>query len=181
MDDQCYYGSHRTKVQETLGIFHLALLFSLSSTPVFLPGESRDGRAWWAAVYGVAQSWTRLKRLSSSSSSSMIGGSETQKSFSCNLVQFSSTLALAHVHRVTLTTWVIISFRSPALPWTCLSVCGLWVCELQCHGNVSLWLSLKFLEARRRRKKEGCSDLPAFPKTGYFLFLRIMRDCEGVW
>ena len=24
-------------------------------------------RAWWAAIYGVAQSWTRLKRLSSSS------------------------------------------------------------------------------------------------------------------
>ena len=30
--------------------------------------NSRDGGAWWAAVYGVAQSWTRLKRLSSSSS-----------------------------------------------------------------------------------------------------------------
>ena len=29
----------------------------------------RDGGAWWAAIYGVAQSWTRLKRLSSSSSS----------------------------------------------------------------------------------------------------------------
>ena len=29
----------------------------------------RDGGASWAAVYGVAQSWTRLKRLSSSSSS----------------------------------------------------------------------------------------------------------------
>ena len=29
----------------------------------------RDGGAWWAAVYGVAQSWTRLKWLSSSSSS----------------------------------------------------------------------------------------------------------------
>ena len=27
-----------------------------------------DGEAWWAAVYGVAQSRTRLKRLSSSSS-----------------------------------------------------------------------------------------------------------------
>ena len=27
----------------------------------------RDGGAWWAAVYGVAQSWTRLKRLSGSS------------------------------------------------------------------------------------------------------------------
>ena len=35
----------------------------------------KDGRAWWAAVYGVAQSWTRLKRLSSSSSSSK-GGKE---------------------------------------------------------------------------------------------------------
>ena len=38
----------------------------------------RDGGAWWAAVYGVAQSQTRLKRLSSSSSSSssssMAGG-----------------------------------------------------------------------------------------------------------
>ena len=27
----------------------------------------RDGGAWWAAVCGVTQSWTRLKRLSSSS------------------------------------------------------------------------------------------------------------------
>ena len=39
-------------------------------TPVFLPGESRDGGAWWAAVSGVAQSRTWLMRLSSSSSSS---------------------------------------------------------------------------------------------------------------
>ena len=27
----------------------------------------RDGGAWWAAIYGVAQSWTQLNRLSSSS------------------------------------------------------------------------------------------------------------------
>ena len=26
----------------------------------------RDGAAWWAAIYRAAQSWTRLKRLSSS-------------------------------------------------------------------------------------------------------------------
>ena len=36
-------------------------------TPVFLPGESQGQEAWWAAVYGAAQSWTRRKRLSSSS------------------------------------------------------------------------------------------------------------------
>jgi len=34
-------------------------------TPVFLPGESQGRGAWWAAVYGVTQSWTRLKWLSS--------------------------------------------------------------------------------------------------------------------
>ena len=31
----------------------------------------RDARAWWAAVYGVTQSRTRLKQLSSSSSSKL--------------------------------------------------------------------------------------------------------------
>ena len=30
-----------------------------------------DGGAWWAAVYGVPQSWTQLKRLSSSSINSI--------------------------------------------------------------------------------------------------------------
>ena len=29
----------------------------------------RDGGAWWAAIYGVAQSWTRLKQLSSKEAS----------------------------------------------------------------------------------------------------------------
>ena len=33
----------------------------------------RDGGAWWAAVYGVTQSRTQLKQLSSSSSSSTPG------------------------------------------------------------------------------------------------------------
>ena len=32
----------------------------------------RDGGAWWAAVYRVAQSWTRLKWLSNSSSRSKV-------------------------------------------------------------------------------------------------------------
>ena len=40
-------------------------------TPVFLPGESQ-GWGSLMAVYGVAQSWTRLKRLSSSSSNPKI-------------------------------------------------------------------------------------------------------------
>ena len=39
-------------------------------TLVFFPGESQGLGAWWAAVYGVAQSQTQLKQLSSTSSSS---------------------------------------------------------------------------------------------------------------
>ena len=33
-------------------------------TPVFLSGESQGRGAWWAAVYGVAQSQTQMKWLS---------------------------------------------------------------------------------------------------------------------
>ena len=47
----------------------------------------RDGGAWWAAVYGVAQSQTRLKRLGSSSSrpSSLVNRKMiTGQAFSCN-------------------------------------------------------------------------------------------------
>ena len=29
--------------------------------PVFLPGKSHGWRSWWAAVHGVAKSWTRLR------------------------------------------------------------------------------------------------------------------------
>ena len=36
-------------------------------TPVFLPGESQGRQSLVAAICGVAQSWTRLKWLSSSS------------------------------------------------------------------------------------------------------------------
>ena len=47
----------------------LAIGFFTTSTTCSCLENPRDGGAWWAAVYGVAQSWTRLKRLSSTSSS----------------------------------------------------------------------------------------------------------------
>ena len=58
-------------------LFLSLLYFSLVSRrqwhpiSVLLPGKLMDGGAWYAAVHGVTQSWTRLKRLSSSSSSSL--------------------------------------------------------------------------------------------------------------
>ena len=41
----------------------------------------RDGGAWWAAVYGVTQSRTRLKRLSSSSNSIVFLSSDSTSPF----------------------------------------------------------------------------------------------------
>ena len=59
-------GSRRVDWVTSLSLFTLThWRRKWQPTPVFLPGESQ-GR--WAAVYGVAQSRTRLKRLSSSSS-----------------------------------------------------------------------------------------------------------------
>ena len=49
----------------------LAIFEEKAMTPplqYFCMENPMDGGAWWVAVYGVAQSRTRLKRLSSSSS-----------------------------------------------------------------------------------------------------------------
>ena len=57
----------------------------------------RDGGAWWAAVYGVTQSRTRLKWLSSSGSSTQWsvfpGGSEGKES-ACNVWDLGSVPGL---------------------------------------------------------------------------------------
>ena len=60
----------------------------------------RDGGAWWAAVYGVTQSWTRLKRLSSSSLVSMAFTSnvapDTTKPCNFSFDVFVGPMWLAH-------------------------------------------------------------------------------------
>ena len=70
----------------------------------------RDGGAWWAAIYGVAQSWTRLKWRSSSSSSSS----------SKYLLQRKSALSLCFSHSL-FKNWSLGLYINPfelvAEPW----------------------------------------------------------------
>ena len=109
----------------------------------------RDGGAWWAAVYGVAQSRTRLKWLSSSSSSS--------KYFR---TKGSSALPSPGPSPGTLRgwsqSWVVLGFWFPGqmptlfkkmvfffhffsiLILICLFYSASWYLELQ-HANSLLW------------------------------------------
>ena len=54
-------GSLESDTIERLHFHFHALEKEMAPTPVFLPGESQGREAWWATVYGVTQSQTRLK------------------------------------------------------------------------------------------------------------------------
>ena len=60
----------------------------------------RDGGAWWAAVYGVAQSWTQLKRLSSTSSNRSKSSSKTHILLIGLPIKNRLLFAETHVHWV---------------------------------------------------------------------------------
>ena len=66
-------GSLETDTTERLHFhFSLSCIGEGNGNPLqcFCLENPRDGGTWWASIYGVAQSRTQLKRLSSSSSSS---------------------------------------------------------------------------------------------------------------
>ena len=71
----------------------------------------RDGGAWWAAVYGVAQSRTRLKRLSSSSSSRTM--SAVLQKRQSNQIHFLFSVPFAS-----------ITSNLPSVTWTAASLRG---------------------------------------------------------
>ena len=88
----------------------------------------RDGGPWWAAVSGVTQSRTRLKRLSSSSSSSK--GTFAYISlllFSCSCVRLFSTPQIA-ARQVSLSFTISRSLLKlmsiePVMPYNYLILC----------------------------------------------------------
>ena len=71
-------------------------------TPVFLLGESQGRGAWWAAVYGVTQSRTRLKRLSSSSTddNTNAAGQRTTLWVNTVLKKLVHTCSKMHVNKI---------------------------------------------------------------------------------
>ena len=69
----CWLGNQNIKLVSTVSILRISRLWVStgegSGTPSSVLAWRIPGTgAWWASIYGVAQSWTRLKRLNSSSS-----------------------------------------------------------------------------------------------------------------
>ena len=97
-------GSHRVRHD---WVTSLSLFTSMhwrrkwQPTPVFFLENPRDRGAWWAAVYGVAQGQTRLKRLSSSIlNQQSVSYSVVAMNLVCgvlNCIQFPP-LSLANLH-----------------------------------------------------------------------------------
>ena len=83
--------------------------------------NARDSRAWWAAVYGIAESRTRLKQLSSSSSSSI---------YSFPMINYSCSLSAGVLHALLclkMYSWCIRVERCTPCPPTPLPSCSLLI------------------------------------------------------
>ena len=69
----------------------------------------RDRGAWWAAIYGVSQSLTRLKQLNSSSTSSHVESQSTT-------VNRRSRVPVSTHRKVIITVWAFFFFFFLSLP-----------------------------------------------------------------
>ena len=63
-------GTHHAGLSSRSAIYWQVICSLSSGNPLQYSclENPMDGGAWWAAIYGVTQSWTRLTRLSNSSS-----------------------------------------------------------------------------------------------------------------
>ena len=122
----------------------------------------RDGGAWWAAVYGVAQSRTRLKQLSSSGRSNIC--IHSQKGWEEEAGRDLGLWWLRTFHVVALTVFFILMTIWNFYPIArvmdrfTLSMAGL-LCSWQFPSNSwQLWASVFSLEWRNitLRLLEGC-------------------------
>ena len=88
------------------------------ATPVFLPGESQGRGSLVGCIYGVTLSWTRLKWLSSSSSSSR--SSDSEISLKTQSPNFCSTIlrTLAFVFRLSWQTFKSTPAITPSHKYT---------------------------------------------------------------
>ena len=112
------WGCKKSDTTERLHFhFSLSCIGEGNGNPLqcFCRENPRDGGAWWAVVYGVAQSWTWLKQLSSSSSYVKTRFSFLNKIL-CQSLRWSSKwncapLQLQHTHLIS--PWLLQTLIVP--------------------------------------------------------------------
>ena len=118
--------------------FHLHALEKAMAThsSVLALENLRDGWAWWAAVYGVAQSQIRLKRLSSSI-------------YSFPLVRSSCPLSAGVLHAhlcLKVYSWCTCGERCTPCPPTPLPSCSLKVSVLMSSSFIHCFTQQNFIK-----------------------------------
>ena len=104
-----------------------------------LQAKPRDGGAWWAAVSGVAQSRTRLKRLSSSSS--------------------SSSKPKSAVGKAQLASDMVTNLRVRTIPG-CLHALQSGVCKAPPHSLHTVWLPCNALSQHFEKLSSNVYEEP---------------------
>ena len=119
------WGGEESDTTEWLHFhFSLSCIGEGNGNPLqcFFLENPRDGGAWWAAGYGVAQSWTGLKRLSSSSSTLKGEFWTWQSNYSFELEVQKQNNKMLHVYLHTCVyVWRVKSLsrvRPSVTPWT---------------------------------------------------------------
>ena len=154
------------RVQEVSRIYIGPLQCSCLENP-------KDGGAWWAAVYGVAQSWIRLKRLSSNSRISRGEGRGTPLQRSCLENPMDGGAWLAAVHGVA-RSWTRLSDFTFTFHFHALEK------EMATHSSVPAWRIPGMEEpgglpsVGSHRVGHNWSDLAAAAAAG-FLEVRMQR------
>ena len=159
-------GSLRVRQTERLHFhFSLSCIGEGKGNPLqcFCLENPRDGGAWWAAVYGVAHSWTRLKQLSNSSSFDLTF------QVPCNIVITASDLTSItfYIHNCTLfLLWLCLFILSEVIsPLFSSSILGTYQPGefiFQCHiflpfhtvdgvlkARILKWFSIPFFSGPR--------------------------------
>ena len=123
----------------------------------------RDRGAWWAAVYGVAQSRTRLKRLSSSSSRQRI---KKQRHYFANKGPSSQGYGFSSGH---VWMWVLDYKKS-------------WAPKNWCFWIVVLEKTLESPLAARRSNQSILKEIsPDYSLEGLMLKLKLHTPATLVW
>ena len=121
----------------------------------------RDGGAWWAAVYGVTQSWIQLKRLISSSILfSMVAAS----------VIFPPTVQESSLLSTPSPAFILCRFFDDAHS-------GHYGFDLHFSYNEWCWASFHVFD-------DGASSLEKFKNVGHFTNLHVIlvqRPCQSLY